>query len=443
MQKLKRFSAVALLALCAFPWEQSTNAAAHVIEQSTRPRRIRRMAPQQHEVLQEVAQEALPDVVHEVVDDVQEVALAEHVELLAQLNDIAEPEMPNTPEVAREPHAAAMPADSGEGFSLARAFSTTTPAWLVLIFAFLWGILVSFTPCVYPMIPITAAVMQSQATTSALRNVVLASSYILGMATVYATLGYLAATTTLIFGQWAGNPWVIGFVVLFLLYLALAMFGYYDIYIPRFLTKRKGIEARGSLIWSFIAGAIAGTVSSPCLSPALFTVLLYVSTLGDPLMGFLTLFAFSLGMGVLLMIVGTSSAALSLLPRAGAWLYEVKNVFGFLLLLLSVYFISINPSLTFAGVTIPTGYPTTAALVGLIALLAGLYYLRAGRKCLLTKRPPRRVGEELGPKHTEYIMHCTGGYAKVIISTLLLGGAALMLVEAYLARCGMGFLNLW
>ncbi len=473
--QVKRFSIVALLALCVFPWEQSTNAAVHAIEQPARVRRVRRALPQAPEPLQEVVlaqEEALQeDSFASVMAELESAFAREDVEV-AQLDDapgqaseaamqevkVAEPPakqkvmpaedlkaMPGpaipAPEMVTQAPAPA-PAE-GDGFSLARAFSTSTPVWLVLIFAFLWGILVSFTPCVYPLIPITAAVLQSQATTSATRNFALAASYVLGTAVVYTSLGYLVASTTIIFGQWAGNPWVIGFVVAFLLYLALSMFGYYEIYIPRFLVKRTGGEVRGSLLWSFVAGIIAGTVASPCLSPALITVLLYVSTLGNPVLGFLTLFSFSMGMGILLLIVGTSSAALSLLPRAGTWLYEVKNVFGYLLLLLAVYFISINPSLTFFGVTIPTGYATTAGLVGLIALLGGLYYLRAGRKCLVGKRPPRRVGEALSAKHTDYIIHCTGGYAKIIIGLILLGSAALLLVDAYLARCGMAFLNLW
>ena len=170
-------------------------------------------------------------------------------------------------------------------------------------------------------------------------------------------------------------------------------------------------------------------------------------------MGFLTLLSFSLGMGLLLLIIGTSSAALALLPRAGAWLYEIKNVFGYLLLLLAVYFISLNPSLTFFGITIPTGPATTTALVGLIALLAGMYYLRESRKCLSGKKPPKRSPLSLEDaeaalaehqaKHADYVIHCTGGYAKFLVAMLLFGLAALLLVEAYLARCGMSFLNLW
>ena len=485
----KRFNVVALLALVAFPWEQNTNAAAHAVPQAARPRRrMARSAP--FAELQK-----LVDSVPEVVEELEELALVdevveEPVQELAQNDDVPEVAQVATPEVvevAPEPEAPKAPepvlvldetpvveeevvvvepvapveapvhtaasAPESKGFSLASAFNTKNPAWLILLFAFLWGLLVSFTPCVYPLIPITAAVLQSQATTSAVRNFTLAMSYVLGTATVYAALGYLAATTTIIFGQWAGNPWVIAFIVVFMLYLALSMFGYYNLYVPRFLTARKGGEVRGSLLWSYVAGAIAGTIASPCLSPALLTVLLYVSTLGSPIMGFLTLFSFSLGIGVLLLIVGTSSAALSLLPRAGAWLHEVKNVFGFLLLLLAVYFVSLNPSLTFFGFTVQTGYATTAALVGAIALLAGLFYLRSGRKCLVAKQPPKRAPLSLEnaeqalaehqAKHADYVVHCTIGYVKMLFAVLLLGGAALLFVDAYLARCGMGFLNLW
>ncbi len=124
-----------------------------------------------------------------------------------------------------------------------------------------------------------------------------------------------------------------------------------------------------------------------------------------------------------------------------------------MLLLLAVYFVSLNPSLTLLGITIPTGYATTAALAGFIALIAGLFYLRSGRKCLVAKQPPKRAPLSLEDaegalaehqaKHADYVMHCTIGYVKMIFAILLLGAAALLFIDAYLARCGMGFMNLW
>ena len=205
--------------------------------------------------------------------------------------------------------------------------------------AFLVGIAASFTPCIYPMIPITIGILQAQAKKSLFHNFLLATSYVTGMATVYATLGYFAATSSLMIGQWMSNPLFVIFLVIVFVYLAFSMFGYYEIYIPRIL-KGGGSQRKvgGSLFSSFILGAITGSAASPCLTPALALLLAYVAKTGNPLIGFLTLFSFSFGMGLLLIVVGTFSTAFNVLPRAGGWMNEVKMFFGFLMLAVSVYF---------------------------------------------------------------------------------------------------------
>ena len=218
-------------------------------------------------------------------------------------------------------------------------FSQKVPYILVIILAFFYGILISFTPCVYPLIPITAAVLSSQASTSPLRNFMLSLSYVLGNALVYAILGYIVATTTIIFGQWLANPFVILFTLLFLLYLALSLFGFYELYIPRFLRNTAIVEPKGSLIYSFFAGALAGTIASPCLSPALFTVLIYAAEVGNPLIAFLTLFSFALGIGMLLLLIGFSTTSLAFLPKSGPWLSVIKKILGLILLGYGVYLI--------------------------------------------------------------------------------------------------------
>ena len=222
-------------------------------------------------------------------------------------------------------------------FSLDHALSMDQPFGTVLLTCFLAGIVVSFTPCIYPMIPITASVIQAQGSRSVIYSFLLSVSYVLGLASVYATLGYAVASTSLIFGEWFSHPWFIGLVVVFFLYFAFAMFGFYEIYIPAFLRSRKTVGGKGSLGSSFVLGALAGTVTSPCITPALALMLGYVAQLSNPILGFLALFSFSLGMGMLLIIVGTFSGAMAFLPQAGAWMMEVKKVFGFLLLGVCIY----------------------------------------------------------------------------------------------------------
>jgi len=213
------------------------------------------------------------------------------------------------------------------------------PLVYILLIAFLIGIATSFTPCIYPMIPITIGILQSQASTSIARNFLVSTAYVTGIATVYATLGYFAATTTMILGQWLANPWFIMLLVLLFLYLAFSMFGFYEIYMPKFLSSSNSkIKTKGSILYSFLFGAVSGTAASPCLTPPLALLLGYVAKQGSPLIGFVTLFVFSFGMGLLLITVGTFSNTITNLPRAGAWMNEIKKFFGFLLIGVSIYF---------------------------------------------------------------------------------------------------------
>lgn len=216
--------------------------------------------------------------------------------------------------------------------------------WYILLLAFLAGVITSFTPCVYPMIPITVGILQAQGSRTIGRNVMSAISYVLGISVVYSTLGYFAAKSATIFGQWVVNPWVVGFIILFFLYLAFSLFGFYEMYIPGFMNRQGNFQSRGSLFKIFIFGMLSGTIASPCLTPALAVLLGIVAKMAHPFLGFLTLFAFSIGMGTLLIAIGTFSGALALLPRAGVWMIEVKRIMAFAILAMIVYFV--QPLLT-------------------------------------------------------------------------------------------------
>jgi thiol:disulfide interchange protein DsbD len=215
-----------------------------------------------------------------------------------------------------------------------------TNVFYALLLAFLAGILVSFTPCVYPMIPITVGILQAQARDSMLYNFFSALSYVFGISLVYASLGYVSATTSVIFGRWLASPWFIIMIVLFFLYLAFSLFGFYELHIPSILRRRTEISARSSLFHSFLFGALSGTVASPCLTPALAIMLGIAAKTGNPVLGFLYLLFFSFGMGTMLLLVGTFSGALHLLPQAGFWMEEVKRAFGFIMLMMCVHFLS-------------------------------------------------------------------------------------------------------
>ena len=236
--------------------------------------------------------------------------------------------------------------------------------YIIIGIAFLAGLVTSFTPCIYPMIPITVGILHSEAPTSLWKNFLSALCYVLGMTTIYSFLGYMAATGALIFGQWATSPWVIVFVVLFFLYLAFSMFGFYELYIPSFLTKQREISQNRSLLRNFLFGIISGSVASPCLTPPLAVLLTMVAKYKNPFLGISTLFAFSLGMGMLLLLIGTFSSSLALLPRAGRWMLEIKRFFGFMMLGMCAYF-----SRSLIGDTL-----VTYCYLG-IGIIAFLYYI--------------------------------------------------------------------
>lgn len=217
---------------------------------------------------------------------------------------------------------------------------TTQSTPLRLFFAFLLGILMSLTPCIYPMIPITVGILQTTAGTSFARNFLLALSYTLGIAVTFALLGLLAALGSAQFGAIMGNPYFVIFLVAFLAYLAFSMLGFYDMYVPRFMQGGSERSVNGSYLSAFVFGAISGSAASPCVSPGLGLMFSIVATIGNAFLGFLYLFFFGLGLGTPLLIIGTFSNSMNLAPRAGVWMLEIKKLFG--LMLLSMCFFYLN-----------------------------------------------------------------------------------------------------
>jgi thioredoxin:protein disulfide reductase len=208
-----------------------------------------------------------------------------------------------------------------------------------LFLVFLLGLLMSLTPCIYPMIPITAGILQTQSSKSIFMSFLLALSYTFGIATTYAILGLFAAFAGQAIGSLMNQPLFIIPLVALLIYLALSMIGLYEMYIPRFLQPRETKVHGGSFISAFTFGAISGIIASPCLSPGLICLLCLVTTLNNWILGFLLLFCFGIGLSVPLLIIGTFSSSLSLLPRAGMWMIEIKKIFGYLMLGMCLYFL--------------------------------------------------------------------------------------------------------
>jgi cytochrome c-type biogenesis protein len=206
---------------------------------------------------------------------------------------------------------------------------------LSLALAFAGGLLASLTPCIYPMLPITAGIIaHANVGGSRWRGFLLSLLYVLGMALTYTSLGLFAAASGQFFGAINSNPWTFLVVGNIFLFFGLGMLDVIALpfLVGNFTSKRNGFAG------IFLAGVSASLVAAPCTTPVLGSLLAYISTSGSLLAGGLMLFVFSLGMGVLLLAVGTCSSFLAALPRSGIWMVRIKKAMGLVMLALAEYF---------------------------------------------------------------------------------------------------------
>ena len=207
--------------------------------------------------------------------------------------------------------------------------------WSVVGVFLLAGVLLSLTPCVLPMLPILSSIIVGHGgTPSRGRGLALAVSYSLGMALVYTAFGVVAGLAGEGLAAWLQNPWVLGVFALGLVVLALSMFGVYELQLPGAVTNQlAGASQRlpsGRVASVFAMGGVSALIVSPCVAAPLAGALVYLSQTRDVWLGGTALFALAAGMSVPLLLVGASAGAL--LPKAGAWMDEVKRFFGLLLL---------------------------------------------------------------------------------------------------------------
>ena len=215
--------------------------------------------------------------------------------------------------------------------------------WLVVVSFFGFGLLLSLTPCVFPMIPIVSGVILGAGRhVSHVRGFVLSLTYVFGMACAYATAGVAAGLSGTLLAAALQNAWVLGGFALLFVLLALSMFGLYELQLPSALQSRASEEAghfrSGSLPGVALMGAVSALVVGPCVAAPLAGALLYISQTGDAVLGGAALFCMALGMGVPLVVVGVSAGAL--LPKAGAWMGGVKKAFGVVLLAMAWWMVS-------------------------------------------------------------------------------------------------------
>lgn len=213
---------------------------------------------------------------------------------------------------------------------------------LPLVFAA--GVLTSLTPCVYPMIPITAAIVGGTSVDETppprARVVLLTFSYVFGLALAYSVLGLIAGLTGTIFGTISTNPWLYFAMANLLLIAAFAMLDVLPVRVPAALLQRaSSVGAGGRFGGAFVMGAMSGLVAAPCSAPVMAAVLTWVSTTHSAVLGFTYLFAFSLGMCTLLVVVGLSAGSMARLPRAGVWMLWVKRGFALVMVGVAEYYL--------------------------------------------------------------------------------------------------------
>jgi len=199
-------------------------------------------------------------------------------------------------------------------------------------------VLLSLTPCVYPMIPITIAYIGARSEGQKLKGLSLSLVFVLGLGLMYSSLGVVAAATGGVFGLSGQNPYVIGFVTIVFLVMGIGMLGAFEIALPSSIqTKITGGQRKG-YFGALLVGATTGLVAAPCVGPVLIALLGWVSSTGNLFLGFLYLFVFACGLGVLFIVIGTFAGAMSALPTAGVWMDTIKKGFGVIMIAMALYF---------------------------------------------------------------------------------------------------------
>jgi thiol:disulfide interchange protein DsbD len=229
-----------------------------------------------------------------------------------------------------------------ESLKIERMFESGS-FWLILTGFFGIGLLLSFTPCVFPMFPILSGIIAKQGEhITKTRGFSLSLAYVMGMAITYAAAGVAAGLSGAMLSAALQNAWVLGTFALVFITLAFSMFGFYELQLPTSLQSKLSVEAGhlkgGQLTGVFGMGALSALIVGPCVAAPLAGALLYISQTRDVVLGGSALFVMALGMGVPLLLLGASAGVL--LPKAGPWMESVKQFFGVLLLGVAIWLIS-------------------------------------------------------------------------------------------------------
>ncbi|MCA9528688.1 MAG: thioredoxin family protein [Myxococcales bacterium] len=284
---------------------------------------------------------------------------------------------------------------------------------------FIAGLVTSLTPCVYPMIAITVSVFGARQAKTRIEGAMLSVAFILGMAALFTPLGVIATLTGHAMGSELSNPFVLAGLGLLFGAMALSMFGLFDLNLPAGLRNRLAQVGGTGYRGAFLLGFASGLIAAPCTGPVLAVLLTWVGTTQSVAFGALSLFVYSLGLGVLFFFVGTFAMSL---PKSGRWLASVKSAFGVVMLALALYYV-----MPILPIALPA-QRTTAWIAGAaVALVLGLA-LGAIHLSFTDASTGRRVRKGLG------VALATGGLVAAIFWVVALpAGARIAWHEDYAA----------
>ena len=212
--------------------------------------------------------------------------------------------------------------------------------FLSFLAVYLGGVLISFTPCIYPVVPITVAFIGARGGSKG-RSFFLSLIYVLGMAVTYTILGAVAALSGKLFGQIQSNPWTYFVIGNICILMGLSMFDLFALSIrtPDFITRMQSKKRMEGVAGGFLVGAASGLIMGPCTAPVLAVILSYAATRQNVAFASALMFVFACGMGTLLILAGTFAGLLAGIPKSGAWMVRISRLFGWMLLGTGEYFL--------------------------------------------------------------------------------------------------------
>lgn len=252
-------------------------------------------------------------------------------------------------------------AGGGDAFSRALAKGPLYAGFAALV----GGLLVSLTPCVYPMIAVTVSVFGARETKSRLHGALLSGAFVLGIVAMFVPLGVVAGLTGGVFGSVLQSQWVIvGISVLFLA-MAVSLFGGFEFTLPSSLTNRLALVGGIGYKGAFLLGLVCGVIAAPCTGPVLTGILTWIAKTQSVTLGASAMAAFALGLGAPFFLVGAFAVQL---PKSGRWMVHVKSLLGIVLVIVALYFLST----AFPALSAWIKPGTTLFAVAVVALLLGL-----------------------------------------------------------------------